>query len=111
MNYLRSDRNAQWLVPIVLGVGSCMCSFSPMLYFWGTVVIPIDAAHMPLSDAFTYGAQLTEHLTTWQAAYTVLLYCVPLALMLVVGAVSFFLIRGYQSQATPLHKAPAPPLK
>jgi hypothetical protein len=109
MDFLRSDRNALWLAPVVLGIGSCLCSFAPMLYFWGTVVIPIDAEHMPLGDAFTYGAQLTEHLSTWQALYTILMYCIPLGLMLVVGAVSFFLIRGYQNPGSPSHKTPAPP--
>lgn len=111
MDYLRSDRNALWLAPVVLGIGSCLCSFAPLLYFWGTVVIPIDAEHMPLGDAFGYGMQLTEQLTTWQAAYTVLLYCVPLGLMFVVGIGSFFLIRAYQSGDPKSQQSPRPPAK
>ena len=111
MDFLRSDRNALWLAPVVLGIGSCLCSFAPMLYLWGTVVIPIDAEHMPLGDAFGYGAQLTERLTTWQAIYTVLLYCVPLALMVMVAAVSFFLIRDYQSRDPNASKGSTRPSK
>ena len=111
MDFLRSDRNALWLVPLVLGIGSCVCSFAPMLYLWGTVVIPIDAQHMPLGDTFAFAGKLSENLTPWQAVYTVLLYCVPLSLMVAVAALGFFLIRGYQSQGLASKKPSKPPIK
>jgi hypothetical protein len=108
MDFVRSNRNALWLVPIVLGVGSCVCSFSPMLYFWGTVVIPIDAEHMPLGDTVALATELSENLTTWQILYTLSMYCIPLMLMASVAVASFALVRGVQNRNKSAQQSPPP---
>ena len=97
--------------PLVLSVASCICSFSPLLYFWGTLVIPIDAEHLPLGEALTTAVQMTENLNTWQVVYTLLMYCIPLTLLLVVGLGSFVFIREYQNQSAAPQKPYTPEQK
>lgn len=109
MNFLRSDKNAQWIVPVVLGLVSCVGSFAPMLYFWGTVIIPIDAEHMPLGETVANAIALAERLSTTQIVYTFFMYCIPPALLITVGLVSFVLIRGYQDRNAHPPAPPRPP--
>jgi hypothetical protein len=98
MEFVRSNRNALWLVPIVLGVGSCICSFSPLLYFWGTLIIPINAEELPLGDTVALATELSENLTTWQILYTISMYCIPLAVMGIVLVASFVFVQSYQKR-------------
>src|SRR5689334_10443224 len=99
MEFVRSNRNALWILPVVLGIGSCICSFSPMLYFWGTLVIPIDAEKLPLGDTVALATELSENLTTWQILYTISMYCIPLIVMATVTMITFVLVRSYQKKS------------
>ena len=104
MEFLRSDKNAQWLVPVVLGVASCLCSFGVMLFLFAQVVVPMDTS-MPLEDLIPYAMRLSETLSAGQLLYITSMYCIPPVLLVGVGIVSFFFVRGYQAE----HQPPKPP--
>jgi len=105
MDFLRSNKSAQWVVPIGLGLFSCVCSCAPMMCLFMTVVMPIDTTGMPPDQAFQMGLELGQQASAGQQLYSLSMYCVPPFLLVAVGLVSFFLVRGYQQRNAP----PAPP--
>jgi hypothetical protein len=110
MNFVRSNKNAQWLVPIVAGVFSCVCSCGLMFCLFMTVVMPADYTSVPPDQAFQYGLQLGQHANQAQQLYSLAMYCIPPLLLIVVGIAAFFAIRSYQKRNTsPGSVPPSPP--
>jgi hypothetical protein len=101
MDFLRTNKNAQWLVPVVAGVFSCACSCGVMFCLFATVVMPANYANVPPDQAFQYGLQLGQHATPAQQLFSLAMYCVPPLLFVVVGIAAFLWLRSYQKRNAP----------
>lgn len=110
MDFIRSNKNAQWLVPIAAGLFSCVCSCAAMFcLLMAMMPAGSSSAGMSPSEAFQHGMDLAQANPSLQI-FSLAFYCVPPFLMLAVGVVVFFVVRSYQQRSvSPVSTLPPNP--
>ncbi len=102
MNELLQSPHARWIVPVLLGMFSCICACAVMFCLWTTVIMPADTGGaVGVQEGFMQGFEAGRDATPFQSLYALSMFCVPPVLMVIVGVGSYFLMRAFQSSREP----------